>query len=94
MQRRPHIIDTNPLIHCNPKIVKEEILCFLQLFQKAPLCFHSSVSQINIGDMFWIYYTLKKYNPSIIIENNLIGDGLSWLINKVCPNARIIFFME
>lgn len=85
------IRDTKPLIHCSPKIIKEEILVFLQIFQKAPLCFHRSVSQINIGDLFWIYYTLKKYNPSVVIENNgIIGDGLSWLVSKVCPISRII----
>jgi hypothetical protein len=85
-----HIIDTKPLIHCNPKIIKEEIVRFVRLFQKAPLCLHDSVRQVCIGNLFWIYYALQKYKPSIVIENNVIGDGLSWLVSEVCPSSRII----
>ena len=84
-------IDTKPLVHCNPKVIKEEILQFLELFKTAPLCFHSSILQIGTIDMFWIYYTLKKYKPVIIIENNDIsGDSISWLVKTVCPLSHIV----
>lgn len=84
-------IDTKPLIHCNPTIIKEEILQFLELFKTAPLCLHSSVLQIGIIDMFWIYYTLKKYKPVTIIENNDIsGDSIYWLVKKVSPLSHLV----
>lgn len=90
MRMHPRIMDTKPLIHCSPTIITKEILHFLNVYNKCPLCNSKYVTQLCVSDMFWIYYTLKKYQPTVIIQNSIIGDGLEWLISEISPRSRVI----
>ena len=88
--------DTKPLIQCDISTIKQEIIIFLELLTECPYnIYKHKSSDIDITMVFWVYYIVKKYNYSLIIQNNFtntITDSLlSWLIRILCPGLQIIY---
>ena len=88
--------DTKPLIRCDQQIIEPEINIFLELLYKSPFeNYQNVIVDLDITTVFWVYYIIKKYRPSLIIQNNLtnpVSDSIiSWFITILCPDTQIIY---
>lgn len=68
--------------------LEKHIKEFLVLYSNKPIKDNSG--GMKAQHMFWVYYILKTINPKVIIESGIWYGQSSWLIEKVCPNSKII----
>ena len=75
-----------------PQWSKAEFLSKLKLFKKIyklrPI--KKNIHGINFPHMFALYFILKKIKPKLIIESGVFRGQSSWLIEKTCPDSKII----
>jgi len=70
------------------QITREIVREFLDLYKLSP--FMDNHGGIEAPHCFWVWYFLKLVNPEVVIESGVWKGGSTWLIEKTCPNAKII----
>jgi hypothetical protein len=79
----------NSLIdNCTAESLEKYVQDFLVLNENRPI--KNNDGGMKAPHMFWVYFVLKTLNPKIIIESGVWYGQSSWLIEKVCPNSKII----
>lgn len=68
--------------------IDNEIINFNILYKNRPI--FDNLGGMKAPHMFWVYFILKKINPSIIIESGIFKGQSTWLIETLCPNSKII----
>lgn len=70
------------------KELKKYLFEFYSLYKKRPI--KDNKGGMYFGNMFGLYYFLKKIKPKFIIESGVFKGQTSWLIENVLPNAKIL----
>jgi len=74
------------------KFKTKDILKYLkefdELYKKRPI--KSNIGGMQYPHMFATYYFLKKINPKFVVESGVYKGQSTWLIEKTCPNAKIL----
>ena len=68
--------------------LKNQLDEFLSLYENRPI--KNNTGGMNSSHLFPFYYLLKKINPEVIIESGIWKGLGTWLIEKTCPNSKII----
>jgi hypothetical protein len=74
--------------NCNNFNIIDEINNFNLLYKNRPV--FDNHGGMKAPHMFWVYFLLKKINPSIIIESGIFKGQSTWLIEQICPNSKLI----
>ena len=72
----------------NKKELKKYLSDFYLLYKKRPI--KNNKGGMFFGNMFGLYYFLRKIKPQFIIESGVYKGQTSWLIEKVLPNSKIL----
>jgi len=75
-------------IEYSKDILEKHIIDFIKLYEKRPLL--NNNGGMKAQHMFWVYFILKTLNPDVIIESGIWHGQSTWLIENVCPLAKII----
>ena len=69
-------------------ITSQTITDFLDMYKNRPIL--DNAGGMNSQHCFWVWYYLTKIQPEVVIESGIWYGQSTWLIEQVCPNARII----
>ena len=72
----------------NKKELKKYLFDFYRLYKNRPI--KDNKGGMFFGNMFGLYYFLRKIKPRFIIESGVFKGQTSWLIEKVLPNSKIL----
>jgi len=70
------------------KIPEESFLEFLEIYKDRPIKYNPFGMRCH-GN-FFLWYILKKINPSLVIESGVYQGLSTWTIERAAPNAKII----
>jgi hypothetical protein len=69
-------------------ITPQHISDFLVLYKNRPIL--DNAGGMNSQHCFWVWYYLTTIQPEVVIESGIWYGQSTWLIEQVCPRARII----
>jgi hypothetical protein len=69
-------------------ITSETISDFLDMYKNRPIL--DNAGGMNSQHCFWVWYYLTKIQPEVVIESGIWYGQSTWLIEQICPKARII----
>lgn len=72
----------------NKKELKKYLFDFYRLYKNRPV--KDNKGGMFFGNMFGLYYFLRKIKPKFVIESGVYKGQTSWLIEKVLPNSKIL----
>ena len=72
----------------NKKELKKYLFDFYLLYKKRPI--KDNKGGMFFGNMFGLYYFLRKIRPKFVIESGVYKGQTSWLIETVLPNSKIL----
>lgn len=72
----------------NKKEIKKYLSDFYLLYKKRPI--KDNKGGMFFGNMFGLYYFLRKIRPELVIESGVYKGQTSWLIESVLPNSKIL----
>lgn len=82
-------MDINKFIEsCDEKSLMPYIIEYNILYNKRPI--KDNNGGMKSPHMFWTFLILKLINPSVVIESGIWRGQSTWLIENICPNAKII----
>ena len=73
---------------CNKHSLAPHIIEFINLYERRPIV--NNDGGMKAPHMFWVFLILKLLNPVVVIESGVWLGQSTWLIQQVCPNAKII----
>ena len=68
--------------------IKSELPDFLKLYNNRPI--YDNKGGMGAPHCFATYYMIKKLNKPFIIESGIWRGQSTWLIEKTCPNAKLL----
>jgi hypothetical protein len=69
-------------------ITPQHISDFLEMYKNRPIS--DNAGGMNSQHCFWVWYYLTTIQPEVVIESGIWYGQSTWLIEQVCPKARII----
>lgn len=66
----------------------DEIGSFTELYDTRPL--GRKIGGMGFDHSFYLWFTLKKLQPSFIVESGIFEGHTTWLIKQACPKAQVI----
>ena len=77
----------NPLIYERKELINS-FKKFLEIYEKRPI--KKNTGGMRLSHCFAFYLFLKKINPPLVVESGVLKGQGTWLIENICPNAKII----